>query len=134
MADSIFTRIIKGELPCHKVYEDDQTFAFMDIHPVQPGQVVVVSKRQVATVWDLSDEEYQAMMHAVRTIATKMQQVFPNKKRITVMIEGLDIDHAHIKIFPADSGVEYRAEPDMDAEPDHPALAALAEKLSIEEN
>ncbi len=131
MADSLFTKIIKGEIPCHKVYEDDKTFAFMDIHPIQPGHVLVVPKTEAETVWDLSDADYQALMVAVRKIARKMKQVFPDKKRIGIMIEGLEVDHAHVKVFPIDSGDEFRAPPDMESEPDHVALAALAKKLEF---
>lgn len=131
MEDSIFTKIIKGEIPCHKVYEDDRTFAFMDIHPIQPGHVLLVSKEQVATVWDLSNENYAAMMQSVRKIARRLEEVFPSKKRIGVMIEGLEVDHAHIKIFPIDTGDEFRTEPDTHAAPDHQALAEMAEKLAL---
>jgi histidine triad (HIT) family protein len=134
MADSIFTKIIKGELPSHKVYEDDKTFAFMDIHPIQTGHVLLVSKNPAVTVWDLSDEDYKAMMQTAHKIADKLKEVFPDKKRIGVMIEGLEVDHAHIKIFPINTGDEFRQEPNMDIEPDHAALAALAEKLAIKDN
>lgn len=134
MADSIFTKIIKGELPSHKVYEDDKTFAFMDIHPIQSGHVLLVSKVPSATVWDLPGEDYEAMMKAMRKIARKLQEVFPNKKRVGVMIEGLDVDHAHIKIFPINTGDEFRSAPDMTTDPDHETLAALAEKLKIGDN
>lgn len=134
MADSIFTRIIKGEIPCHKVYEDDKTFAFMDIHPIQPGHVLLVSKQPAETVWDLTDEDYTAMMQATRKIARKLKSVFPDKKRIGIMIEGLEVDHAHIKIFPINTGDEFRSAPNMNSEPDHPALAALAQKLKIQDN
>ncbi len=126
---SIFTKIINGEIPCHKVYEDDKTFAFLDIHPVQPGQVLVVPKKQIPFVWDLDDENYVALMSAVKKVGTKLREVFPEKDRVGVMIEGLDVaDHVHVKVFPFSKG-EYRNLPDMEAEPDHEALAAVAEKL-----
>jgi len=131
MSDSIFTKIIKGEIPCHKVYEDDKTFAFMDIHPIQPGHVLVVPKTPAETVWDLPEEDYQALMAAVKKIAQKLKQVFPAKRRVGVMIEGLDVAHAHVKVFPINSGSEFRNEPDLDAEPDHAALAELAQKLAF---
>jgi len=134
MSDSIFTKIIKGEIPCHKVYEDEHTFVFMDIHPIQTGHVLVVTKSQVPTVWDLTDEDYAALMSTCRKIAHKMHRVFPDKKRIGLMIEGLEVDHAHVKLFPIDTGDEFRAKPDMESEPDHPALAELAKKLYIGEN
>lgn len=129
MQDSIFTKIIKGEIPCHKIYEDDQTLALLDIHPIQPGQVLVVPKRQVAFVWDLEPEEYQALMATVHKVDKRLREIFPEKDRVGVMIEGLDVsDHAHVKIFPFSKG-EYRTIPDMDAEPNHDELTELAERL-----
>ena len=75
MSDSIFTKIIKGEIPCHKVYEDEQTLAFLDIHPVQPGHVLVVPKAQIASLWELDDATYQAVMATTRQVARRCQQV-----------------------------------------------------------
>jgi histidine triad (HIT) family protein len=69
MADSIFTKIIKGEIPSHKVYEDELTFAFLDIHPKTPGHVLVIPKKQVDLLWDLSDEDYQAVMAISKKLA-----------------------------------------------------------------
>lgn len=128
---SLFTRIINGEIPSHKIYEDEHTYAFLDIHPVQPGQVLVVPKKQVAFVWDLEADDYQALMATVQRVALRLREVFPDKDRVGSMIEGLDVvDHAHVKLFPFSKG-EYRLLPDMDAEPDHEELAAIAEKLRI---
>src|SRR5437660_2164632 len=73
--DSIFTKIIKGEIPSHKVYEDDRTFAFLDIHPVQPGHTLVIPKKQIEFVWDLPDEDYMAVMLAAKKIARRMREV-----------------------------------------------------------
>lgn len=128
---SIFTRIIKGEIPCHKVYEDDYALAFMDIHPIQPGHVLVVSKRQVPNFYDLEGADYDGFMHAVKKVAVRLKEVFPQKKRIGVMLEGLDVDHVHAKVFPIDTGDQFRKEPDMRAEPDHAALAEMAKKLAF---
>lgn len=131
MEDSIFTKIIKGEIPCHKVYEDALTFAFMDIHPIQQGQVLVVPKLQVANFYDLPAREYAALFGTVQSIAKRLRECYPAKKRIGVMIEGLDVDHVHVKVFPIDTGEEYRHVPDMSAEPDHAELARIAEQLRI---
>lgn len=130
MADSIFTKIIKGEIPCHKVYEDDKTIAFMDIHPVQAGMVLVVPKAPVDHFMDLPDADYTALMITVKKVSQKMHQVFP-AKRIGVQIEGLDVPHAHVKLVPISSGEDFRKKPDSGFEPDHPALAAMAEKLRL---
>jgi len=126
---SIFTKIINGEIPSHKVYEDEHTYAFLDIHPIQPGHVLVVPKKQVAFVWDLEPSDYQALMATVQKVGQRVREVFPDKDRVGVMIEGLDVvDHAHVKVFPFSKG-EYRTVPDMSAEPDHEVLAGIAEKL-----
>jgi histidine triad (HIT) family protein len=129
--DSIFTRIIKGEIPSYKIYEDERTFAFLDIHPIQPGQALIIPKKQIEFVWDLDDADYQAVMATAKKVAAKMRQVFPDKKRIAMHIEGLDVAHAHIKVFPFDTDEEFRHHPDMSAEPDHSSLSAMAEKLKV---
>ncbi len=135
MEDSIFTNIINGDIPCHKVYEDANTFAFLDIHPIQPGHVLVVPKKQVGFVWDLEPADYQALMATVRKVAERLREVFPDKARVGVMIQGLDVaNHAHVKVFPFSNAAEYYHMPDMNAEPDHDALKILAEKIRMEEN
>lgn len=130
--DSIFTKIIVGELPCHKVYEDESTLAFLDIHPVQFGHVLVVPKRQVEDFYDLSDKEYQALMATVKKVARKLRQHFPHKRRIALVIEGLDVPHAHVKLFPIDTADDLRHVPDMSEDPDHEALSVLAQSLHME--
>ena len=131
MTDSIFTKIIKGEVLCHKVYEDNYSFAFMDNHPIQPGHVLLVSKNPAEAVWDLPKDDYRAMWDAARKIADRLREVFPNKKRIGVMVEGLDVPHAHIKIFPIDTGEQFRGIPDHDLWDSDEALAEMAEKLAF---
>jgi len=131
MTDTIFTKIIKGEIPCHKIYEDDKTLAFLDIHPVQPGMTLVISKTQAETFMDLSDEDYQALWRSVKKVAERLHQAFPDKKRIGVQVEGLDVPHVHVKLIPVNTGSEFRTQPDMTTEPDHSTLAALAKKLAF---
>ncbi len=130
MEDSLFTKIIHGEIPCHKVYEDEKTFAFMDIHPVQPGHVLVVTKTQIPNFYELTNDDYQALMSTVKNVAERLKREYPNKKRIAVIIEGLDIDHVHVKLFPIDTGEELRTLPDDDIETDNAALAELAQRLA----
>lgn len=132
MQDSVFTKIIKGEIPCHKVYEDERTLAFMDINPIQPGMVLVIPKAQVDHFMDLEDNDYLALMATVKRIARKMREVFPDK-RVGVQIEGLDVPHAHVKMFPIASAGEFRALPNTSTEPNHSALAQMAEQLTIVE-
>lgn len=131
MADSIFTKIINGELPCYKIYEDEKTFALLDIHPVQPGMVLVVSKTPAETFLDLNDEDSAALWHTVNLVAKRMKEVFPAKKRIGVQIEGLDVPHVHVKLIPVDTGDEFRAKPDMSADPNQAELAEISQKLAF---
>lgn len=128
MQDSIFTKIIKGEVPCHKVYEDDRTLAFLDIHPVQQGHTLVIPKIQVEFVWDLTDEDYAALMATTKRVAKRLRAVMP-QTYVGEMIVGTDVSHAHVHLVPFDNSAELRAPQDISAEPDHEALAALAQKL-----
>lgn len=128
MEDSIFTKIIKGEIPCHKIYEDEKTIAFMDIHPVQQGMVLVVPKVQVDHFIDLTPDDYQALMATVHKVSLRLHEAFPDK-RIGVQIEGFDVPHTHVKLIPVASSDEFIARADMNKDPDHVALALVAEKL-----
>lgn len=130
MEDSIFTKIIRGEIPSHKLYEDDATFAFLDIHPVQPGHCLIIPKRQVEFVWDLSDEDYRALMATTKKLALHLRDrlgvPFVGEK-----IVGVDVPHAHVHLIPFSTVDEFANKPDMSAEPDHATLAAMAQKLAI---
>ncbi len=129
MSDSVFSKIIKGEIPSHKVYEDELTLAFMEIRPIQPGHVLVISKRQLH-IWDLPDEDYQALMKTVKKVANRISEVL-QPKRVGLQVVGVHIsDHAHVHVFPFNNMTEYRRVPDSD-EPDHEALAEMAKKLAL---
>lgn len=130
MEDSVFTKIIKGEIPCHKVYEDDKTLAFIDINPIQPGQVLVVPKSQVDHFMDLDEADYTALWLTVKKVSLRLREVFPHKSRIGVQVEGLEVPHAHVKLIPFDTDAEFHTEPSS-AEPDHEAFASVAEKLAF---
>ena len=130
MADSIFTKIIKGEIPSHKVYEDDKTIAFLDIHPIQPGHALVVPKNQIDEFQNLPDEDYAALWQTVKKVAEQQKSVL-GRKRVGIHVIGLDVPHAHIHVFPFDTLEQYRTVVDMGAEPDHPALAEMAKRLAF---
>lgn len=129
--DTIFAKIVRGEVPCHKVYEDELTLAFLDIHPIQPGHTLVIPKRPVPLVWDLEEVDYNAVMATARKVARRMLEAFPDRARVAMMIEGLDIPHAHVKLFPFDTAEEFRRVPEMTVEPNHAELAAIARKLAF---
>jgi histidine triad (HIT) family protein len=93
--------------------------------------VLVVPKKQIDHFTDLPDEDYQAVMSVVKKIGTKLRSLFSNK-RVAVMIEGLEVPHAHVKVFPFATGSEFRALPDTSADPDHAALSQMASQLMID--
>lgn len=131
MSDSIFTKIVKGEIPCHKIYEDDQTLAFLDIHPSRPGHTLIIPKAQVDHLWDLSPGDYQAVMLTCQKVAARIHEVLPCQ-RVGAKVIGFDVPHAHVHLIPINSMADYEAAGDMQSEPDHTALAAMAELLKIE--
>lgn len=128
MEESIFTKIIKGEIPSHKVYEDDQVFAFLDIHPKTPGHTLVVPKKQVEFIWDLDDETYQAVMAASKKIALRLRDVL-GVPYVGSQVLGIDVPHAHYHLIPFSSAAEFHRHADEAQEPDHEALAMIAEKI-----
>lgn len=130
MSDTIFTQIINGQVPCHKVYEDEHCLAFMDIHPVQPGHVLVVSKQPIDHLWDLPSQAYQAVMAAAQKIAQKQRQVL-GTARVGLQVIGVDVPHAHVHLIPFNDVAEFRLVADPHSQPDHPALAAMAERLKL---
>jgi histidine triad (HIT) family protein len=127
MQESIFTKIINSQVPCHKVYEDKLTFAFMDINPVQPGHVLVVPKAQIDHFDDLDDASYRAVWDTVKKIAKAQKKVFKTK-RIGVQVVGLDVPHAHVHLIPFNTVEEYRFVP-PNQEPNHDELARNAQKI-----
>lgn len=131
MKESIFTRIIKGEIPSHKVYEDEQTFAFLDIHPVTPGHTLVIPKKQVEFLWDLDDEDYQAVMATAKKVALHLRKTLLTEY-IGVQVVGTDVPHAHVHLIPFNHAAEYYRRADMASEPDHAALAVVADKVKMQ--
>jgi histidine triad (HIT) family protein len=128
VSDSVFTKIIKGEIPSHKVYEDDYAIAFMDIHPIQTGHVVVAGKTPVATFLDQADEDTVGLWRAVRAVGAKLKKTFPDKKHIAVVFEGLDVSHVHANLYPFDNHDEFIAAPPQ-GDPNHQELERIAEQL-----
>lgn len=128
MADSLFTKIINGEIPSHKVYEDDQVYAFLNIYPITTGHTLVIPKKQVEFVWDLDDETYRAVMVAAKSIALRLRDVL-EVPYVGVKVVGVHVPHAHVHLVPFHEPKAFNQEPDESKEPDHGALAALAERL-----
>lgn len=97
---SVFTKIIQGEIPSYKVYEDDKTIAFLDIHPETKGHVLVVPKVEVDKIYDLPDEDYSALMTTVKKLSKHMEDILGT--RILWKVIGTDVPHAHVHLEPYD--------------------------------
>lgn len=130
MEQSIFTKIIKGEIPCHKIYEDEKTIAFLDIHPVQDGHTLVVPKNQVDKIYDLNEEDYQALMLTARKVAQRLQTAF-NPPRVAYAVVGFDVPHAHVHLVPSAHGFADIDPRNAAADPDHTKLAEIAARLAF---
>lgn len=126
---SIFTRIIQRDIPSIIVHEDELTLAIMDINPIQRGQILVFPKKEVSVIWDLENMDYQALMQTVKRAGNKIRSIFPDKARVGVIIEGLEVtDHAHVKVFPFSTTAEFHAAP---TPADNQDLLVIADKLSF---
>ncbi len=127
--DSIFTKIIKGEIPCYKIYEDNQTIAFLDISPYTEGHALVVPKEQIDHLWDIQDERYQHLMGVVKRVAQRQREVL-RPARVGVIVEGFAVPHAHIHVFPMETGLEATIENQV-SKPTDERLAVMAKKLAF---
>jgi histidine triad (HIT) family protein len=96
---TIFTKIIQGEIPCHKVAENDKFIAFLDITPVAKGHTLVVPKQEVDYFFDLNDNLLSEINLFAKEVATKLQRTVPCR-RIGVAIIGLEVPHAHVHLVP----------------------------------
>lgn len=96
---TIFSKIIAGEIPSYKVAENDQFYAFLDINPLVKGHTLVVPKREVDYIFDLSDEELAAMQVFAKSVALAIQTAFPCRK-VGQAVIGLEVPHAHIHLIP----------------------------------
>lgn len=95
---TVFKKIIDGEIPCHKIYEDKHFLVFLDIFPEAPGHTLIIPKKEERWVWDV--ELYNEYWQLARTIAKALQKAF-NEEMIICKVVGEEVAHAHIKLFPA---------------------------------
>lgn len=99
MEETIFTKIVKGEIPCYKIAEDENFFAFLDISPLAKGHTLVITKLQNDYIFDLPDELLGKMMVFAKKVALGVQKAMPCK-RIGVAVIGIDVPHTHIHLVP----------------------------------
>ena len=122
---TIFSKIIAGEIPSYKIYEDEKTYAFLDISPETAGHTLVVPKVEVDRVYALDDINYDALWRSVRKIAQKMEESLG--KRVVIKVVGTDVPHAHVHLMPMDEGWHQGRVVKMSEE----EMGAMAERLRV---
>ena len=125
---TIFTRIINGEIPCYKIAEDENYFAFLDINPLRAGHTLVVPKKETDYIFDLGDDDLAGIIIFSKKVATAIKSAFPCN-RIGVAILGLEVPHAHIHLLPMDTmeDINFR-NPQLKFTPEE--FRAMAAKIS----
>ncbi|MEM8884310.1 MAG: HIT family protein [Planctomycetota bacterium] len=126
---SIFTQIIKGEIPCHKIWEDDDHLAFLDIRPMAPGHTLVIPKKETDYLFDMTEEETAALWVAARKVARQLREK-TDCARVCVGVWGYEVPHAHIHLVPTNFMADWPPPPGA-KEADHDDLVALCEKLAV---
>lgn len=122
---SVFSKIIAGEIPCYKIYENDKVLAFLDIHPESKGHTLVIPKIEVDKIYDLPDEDYTALMAACKKISKHMEEVL--EKRTLWKVVGTDVPHAHVHLMPLDETWQYGRTLDLTPE----EFAEIQSKLTF---
>ena len=96
---TIFARIIKGEIPCHKLAENDRYLSFLDVRPICPGHALVIPKKEIDYIFDMDDELLSGLMIFSKKVAAAIRKEVECKK-VGVMVAGLEVPHAHIHLVP----------------------------------
>jgi histidine triad (HIT) family protein len=103
---TIFSKVISGELPSYKIYEDEYVIAFLDLNPIQKGHTLVVPKVEVDQMFDLDEVMYDKVMHRVRYLAQVIKAKF-DCARVCVFVEGYGIPHAHVHLVPTNKPEDF---------------------------
>ncbi len=102
MMSSIFSKIIRGEIPSFKIAENERFYAFLDVFPLVPGHTLVVPKKETDYIFDLSDDELSEILSFSKPIAKAIEKAFPCK-RCGIAVIGLEVPHAHVHLVPMNS-------------------------------
>jgi histidine triad (HIT) family protein len=125
---TIFTKIINGEIPCYKVAEDDNYFAFLDINPLKAGHTLVVPKCEIDYIFDLDDKQLSGLMLFSKKVAAAIKSVFPCN-RIGIAVLGLEVPHTHVHLVPMDTMEDVNFKnPKLKFSPEE--FKAMAEEIS----
>lgn len=118
---SIFTKIVKGEIPCYKILEDEKYLAFLDVFPLVAGHILVIPKKETDYIFDIEDTELAGMILFAKKVAKAQKAAIPCK-RIGVSVIGLEVPHAHIHLVPMNTA--------NDVNFTQPKLQLSSEKMS----
>lgn len=124
---TIFSKIIKGEIPCYKVAESDRFFAFLDINPVNAGHTLVVPKKETDYIFDIDDAELGEMMVFAKKVAEAIRKAIPCRK-VGMAVLGLEVPHAHIHLVPLqkEGDMDFKHKVSLPAEEMTAIAAAIA--------
>ena len=125
---SIFSKIIAGEIPCHKIAETDRFISFLDIMPLETGHTLVIPKKEVDYIFDISSDEYADLWRFAQKVARAIDSAVPCT-RVGVAVIGLEVPHAHIHLIPLHQDPINFAKPKL--KPSQDELKAVAEKIRI---
>ena len=124
---SIFSKIISGEIPAHKVAETNDYLAFLDINPLTEGHVLVIPKKETDYIFDIDDEAYAGLMLFAKIVAKGVRKAIPCKK-VGVSVIGLEVPHAHVHLIPMNSVSDMNFAKEK-LKPSQEELAATAQKI-----
>ena len=99
---SVFTKIVKGEIPAYKIAEEEHFLAFLDIFPLAKGHVLVIPKEEIDSIFDIEEQQYKALWAFAKKIAKAIEKSI-SCERVGVAVIGLEVSHAHIHLIPLDS-------------------------------
>lgn len=128
---SIFTRIVNGEIPCHKIAETDDYLAFLDVRPQAYGHTLCITKQEIDYIFDVEDELYQGLWMFAKKVAKAVKKTVPCK-RISVVVIGDEVRHTHVHLIPFNSleDVRFSGQAKVQVSPED--MAALAQKIAAE--
>ncbi|MCW8131931.1 MAG: HIT family protein [Planctomycetota bacterium] len=124
---SLFSKIVAGEIPCAKAWENEEFLAFLDIMPVTPGHTLVIPKAEVDYLFDIADPQYQRLMLACKTVAGKLKAA-TGCRRVVMGVWGFEVPHAHVHLIPMNDLGEFPFPKREKAAPE--ALKAMAAKIA----
>ena len=123
---SVFTQIVNGDIPCHKILEDDQYLALLDINPIRPGHTLVITKRQIDYIFDLEDNLLSGLMIFSKKVGTAIKKA-TYCQRVGVVVAGYEVPHTHMHLIPTNSMSDFNFA--LSQQADQGELAAMVTKI-----